>query len=164
MTLNDRQYPRHAITAVGAVLAVGNRILLVKRKYPPGAGKWSVPGGVVEAGEKLEEAAKRELEEETGLKAEPRGVVWVLNNVVRDSAGRVLYHYVILDILFDPHSLSGDVRPGGDVEDVAWFTFEEVLNRADVSRTVKILVERLLKGFLSVIPLDGANLETTQAG
>lgn len=162
MSFEDRRYPRYAIVAVGAVLLANNRILLVKRKFPPGAGKWSIPGGVVEAGERLDEAARRELEEETGLRAKPLGLIWLLNNIVRDAEGRVLFHYVILDILFDPASVEGELRPGGDVEDVAWFSYDEVFSRDDVSRTVKKLVESLTKGSIAIIQLDSVNLETVQ--
>ncbi|MDW8010472.1 MAG: NUDIX domain-containing protein, partial [Sulfolobales archaeon] len=94
-----REYPRYAIAAVAAVLLRDGRILLVKRKYPPAIGKWSLPGGVIESGEKLVEAAKRELKEETGLDAEPLGILWILNNIVMDTSGRVKYHYLITDIL-----------------------------------------------------------------
>lgn len=162
MSTEGRVYPKHAVAAVGAVIVKDNRILLVKRKYPPGRGKWSIPGGVVEPGEKLDRAALRELEEETGLRAKPLGIVWVLNNIVRDAEGRVLYHYVILDVLFDPNSVEGEAKPGGDVEDVAWFDLDEVLARSDVSRTVKKLVEKLRRSGLSVISIEDTDLETVQ--
>lgn len=141
----SREYPKYAITAVGAVVLKDNSILLVKRGYPPGKGKWSIPGGVVEAGEDIYEAALRELHEETGITAKPLGIIWVVNNVVRDDVGAVQYHYVILDILFDSTTVNGVLRPGGDAVDVAWIPLNEVNRRDDVSRTVKKLVERIEK-------------------
>jgi ADP-ribose pyrophosphatase YjhB (NUDIX family) len=157
---SSRVYPRYAIAAVGAVMLRGDEILLVRRGYPPGLGKWSIPGGVVEPGERLGEAAKRELKEETGLEAEPIGILWVLNNIVRDEAGRVKYHYLIVDILFDPSTIRGEIRPGGDVTGVSWFKVDEVLTSPEVSRTVKRLIERIEKQGLTYIPIDGVDHET----
>lgn len=157
---SNRVYPRYAIAAVGAVLLRGGEILLVRRGYPPGLGKWSIPGGVVEPGERLGEAAKRELKEETGLEAEPIGILWVLNNIVRDEAGRVKYHYLIVDILFDPSTIRGEIRPGGDVTSVSWFKVSEALTSPEVSRTVKRLIERIEKQGLTYIPIDGVDHET----
>lgn len=150
----SRTYPPYAVGAAAAVLIINNKILLVKRKYPPGLGKWSVPGGVIEAGEKLIEAAKRELREETGLEADPIGILWVINNIVYDRNEKVLYHYLIIDILFDSGTIRGELRPGEDVLDVAWFSLNEVLNTPDVSRTVKSLVKRIMKHGLNVITVE----------
>lgn len=152
-----REYPQHAIAAVAAVLIRGDSILLIRRGYPPAVGKWSLPGGVIEPGEKLCDAARRELKEETGLDAEPIGVLWVLNNVVLDSAARVKYHYLILDILFDGSSVRGVPAASGDALDVRWFTLDEVMERDDVSRTVKKLVARIRSHGLTYIPLDSVD-------
>ncbi|MCX8185909.1 MAG: NUDIX hydrolase [Sulfolobales archaeon] len=148
-----REYPRYAIVAVGAVLLRDNEILLVKRGYPPGKGKWSIPGGVVEAGEDIYSAAIRELKEETGIEAIPLGVVWICNNVVKDDLGKVQYHYVILDVLFDDKSINGSLKAGGDAVDVAWFPTNAVMKKDDVSRTVKNLIERINKFGLTYISL-----------
>ncbi|MEM0453261.1 MAG: NUDIX hydrolase [Sulfolobales archaeon] len=151
--LVSREYPRYAIVAVGAVLIRDNKILLVKRGYPPGKDKWSIPGGVVEAGEEIYSAAIRELKEETGIEANPLGIVWICNNVVRDGAGRVQYHYVILDVLFDPNTIDGSLRAGGDVVDAAWVPVDVVMSKDDVSKTVKNLIERINKLGLAYISL-----------
>ncbi|MEM1931395.1 MAG: NUDIX hydrolase [Sulfolobales archaeon] len=152
-----REYPQYAIAAVAAVLVQNDKVLLIKRKYPPAAGKWSLPGGVIEPGEGLADAAKRELKEETDLEAEPLGVLWVLNNVVLDSNGKVKYHYLIVDILFDPRSVRGTPRASGDASDVGWFSLDEVKRRDDVSRTVKKLALRIESRGLFYIPLDSCD-------
>jgi ADP-ribose pyrophosphatase YjhB (NUDIX family) len=147
-----REYPSYAIAAVAAVLLKGDQVLLVKRGQPPAVGKWSLPGGVVEPGERLAEAARRELREETGLDAEPLGVLWVLNNIVLDSAGRVKYHYLIVDVLFDSSSARGTLRAGGDAVEARWLPLDEVLSRDDVSRTVKGLVLELKRSGPRYVP------------
>lgn len=158
----ERTYPRYAIAAVAAVLIQNEKILLVKRGYPPGLGKWSIPGGVVEAGERLVEAAKRELKEETGLEAEPLGVLWVLNNIVYDKEKRVLYHYLVIDILFDSATIKGELRPGDDVLDASWFDLSEVLSSPSVSKTTKRLVKRIEKYGLVTLPLEEVDHESVQ--
>jgi 8-oxo-dGTP diphosphatase len=74
-------------------------VLLVKRGKPPLEGYWSLPGGVLEIGERLEEGVRREILEETGLEIHPRGVVEIFERIMRDSAGRAEYHYVLIDYL-----------------------------------------------------------------
>ncbi len=137
------EYPSYPIAAVGAVLVRNGSILLIQRGYPPGKGLWAVPGGVIEVGESIEEAAVRELEEETGIRAKPVGIVWVANVVVREG-GRVRYHYVIIDVAFDPRTVEGTLRPGGDAVDVAWMRMGEVVERSDVSETTRKLVSYLM--------------------
>lgn len=153
----ERKYPKYALCAVSAVLIRDNEILLVRRSYPPGKGKWSLPGGVVEAGESIIEAARRELYEETGIVAEPVGILWVLNNVVYDQDGRVLYHYVIIDVLFNSETIKGDVAPGGDVSEVRWFNIDQLYSMKDVSRTVLKLIEHIKRHGLSTIPIDNVD-------
>lgn len=159
-----REYPRYAIAAVAAVLIQDGKILLIKRRYPPAVGKWSLPGGVIEPGEGLAEAARRELKEETGLEAEPLGVLWVLNNVVLDGSGRVKYHYLIVDVLFDSGTSRGVLKASGDASEVGWFSFQEIRSRDDVSRTVKKLVLRLESYGLTYVPIDYADNISRELG
>ncbi|MEL9940165.1 MAG: NUDIX hydrolase [Ignisphaera sp.] len=151
--VSDRIYPRYAIAAVGCVVVRDGRILLVKRGYPPRAGFWSVPGGAIEAGEDIAGAAVRELEEETGVRARPIGIIDVYNAITKDESGRVQYHYVILDVLFDQSSIQGEVRPGGDAINVAWIPLEEVLSRDDVTTTTKVLVKKLMEKKNCLVPI-----------
>jgi len=94
-----RAFPQAPVVAVGVILLDGDRVLLVRRAHPPAAGRWSVPGGRVELGESLEEAAARELLEETGLRATLGPPVVLLDRVVREADGRIAYHYAIVDFL-----------------------------------------------------------------
>ncbi|ABL79051.1 NUDIX hydrolase [Thermofilum pendens] len=138
-------YPAHAVAAVSCVVKKGGKFLLVKRGKDPGRGLWAFPGGVIEAGEGVFDAAKRELYEETGLSANPLGVVGV-TEVIHTDGGRVKHHYVILSVLFDEESLEGSPRAGGDVEEVAWMSLDEILGRGDVVASVKALSADLQGG------------------
>jgi len=113
-----RRYPERPIVAVGAVIVEANRVLLVKRGNEPLKGEWSLPGGAVEIGETLAGALVREAREETGLDLEVGPVVEALDRIVRDAAGRVEYHYVIIDYLC--RALSGIAMHGSDADDVRW--------------------------------------------
>jgi len=158
----DRFYPKFAIATVVAVLISNDRVLLVERGHPPAVGKWSFPGGVIKAGERLGEAAKRELKEETGIEAEPIGIFWVLNNIVRDPNDGVKFHYLIVYVVFDSSSVRGELRAGEDARNVAWFEIDEALNSPSVSRTVKRVLMRIKKSGLTCLPLEGADHEVIE--
>jgi 8-oxo-dGTP diphosphatase len=98
---------------VGAVIFRGEEVLLVRRGQEPAKGSWSLPGGVVEVGESLEAALKREVWEETGLDVKVLGITAVLERVYRDDVDKVPYHYVLID--FACEYLSGEVTPSSDV-------------------------------------------------
>ena len=112
------RFPERPVVAVGVLLLDGDRVLLVQRATPPSVGKWTVPGGKVELGETLEEAAARELAEETGLACELGPIVEVLDRVLRAGDGRIEYHYVILDLLGTRPR--GTLRAGSDCADARW--------------------------------------------
>jgi ADP-ribose pyrophosphatase YjhB (NUDIX family) len=99
-----REYPEAPIAGVGAVIvgvdaARGPQVLLIRRGQEPLKGEWSLPGGAVELGETLEEAIRREVLEETGLAVEVVEIVQAFDRISRDAAGRVRYHYVLVDFL-----------------------------------------------------------------
>jgi 8-oxo-dGTP diphosphatase len=120
----SRRHPERPVVAVGVLLLDGDRVLLVQRARPPHVGKWTVPGGGVEVGETLEEAALRELREETGLQCTLGPIVEVLDRVVRDGDGRVEFHYVILDFLGT--SATGTLRAASDCSDARWVAMAQL--------------------------------------
>ena len=120
----SRNYPERPVVAVGVMLLDGDRVLLVQRARPPQVGSWTVPGGKVELGETLEEAALRELREETGLGCTLGPIVEVLDRVVRDGAGTVEYHFVILDFLGT--APTGVLTAASDVADARWVAIAEL--------------------------------------
>ena len=81
-----------------AVVLRGERALVVRRANPPMAGRWGIPGGVLELGETVAEGAMRELLEETGVVAEPIGPLTVIDTIDRDDEGRVRFHYTLVAV------------------------------------------------------------------
>jgi len=113
-----RQYPNKPVVGVGAIILDADKILLEKRRNSPGKGKWSIPGGLVDLGETVEEAVIREVKEETGLEVHDPRLVDVVNYVSLDEKGSVLYHYVIIDYLVT--SSGGKPKAASDAEDLQW--------------------------------------------
>lgn len=138
----SREYPSAPIAAVGVVVVrEDGRILLARRANPPSAGMWSLPGGRLELGETVAECARREVLEECGVHCEPLELHHAVDSIHRDAAGRVQYHYLIVDVL--ARWTSGDPRPGADASEVAWFRAEN-LGEPDVTPRVAEVVEALL--------------------
>jgi ADP-ribose pyrophosphatase YjhB (NUDIX family) len=119
----SRRYPDRPLLGVGAVVFNDGRILLIERGKEPLKGWWTVPGGLVEAGERLEAAVRRETLEETGLRVKPVAVAALFQRIMPDLDGRTEFHYVIVDYLCELES--GTVRAASDVAKAGWFTAEE---------------------------------------
>jgi 8-oxo-dGTP diphosphatase len=119
----SREFPDRPIVGVGGVVVQDGRALIVKRAHEPRKGEWSLPGGIVELGETLIEAARREIKEETGLDVEVGEVIEVFDRVHRLD-GRIQYHFVIVDYLCRP--IGGTLQAGDDAESVAWVTADEI--------------------------------------
>ena len=112
-TRPSRQYPGQPIVGVGAVIMHEGRVVLVKRRFEPLAGQWSLPGGRLELGETLEAGLAREMLEETGLEVEVGPVVDVFDRILLDPERKVRYHYVLIDYLCRP--IGGTLSHGSDV-------------------------------------------------
>jgi len=134
-----RSYPDHPIIGVGAVIIDGGRVLLVRRATEPLKGEWSVPGGMLELGEKLRDGVRREALEETGLVVEPGEVLDVFDSIFTDNEGRTQYHYVLIDYLCQP--ISGGAKAGTDVSEVRWVS-ENDLPALALKETVEQVVRK----------------------
>ena len=119
-----RLYPDQPIVGIGVVIVRDCRIALIKRANEPSKGKWTIPGGLVELGESVEEAVIREAKEETCLEIEDPQLIDVVGNVDLDSNGKVKYHYVIIDYLV--HVKSGNILAASDAEELRLVPFDEV--------------------------------------
>ncbi|MGA9544971.1 MAG: NUDIX hydrolase [Candidatus Sulfotelmatobacter sp.] len=120
----QREFPEVPLVGIGAIIIENTRVVLVKRAHPPLQAEWSIPGGVLEVGELVREAAIREAREETGLTVEPGELLGVYDRVLRDAGQRVQYHYVLIDFLC--RRVAGDLVAASDAAEVRWFTCEEL--------------------------------------
>jgi ADP-ribose pyrophosphatase YjhB (NUDIX family) len=136
-----RDYPDRPIVGVGAVVVDGGRALVVRRATEPLKGQWSIPGGMLELGEKLREGIAREVKEETGLEVEVFDVLDVFDSIFPDREGRTQYHYVLIDFLCRPSG--GDLRAGSDVSEAKWVTGEEAGNLEMKQATVRVIRKAL---------------------
>jgi ADP-ribose pyrophosphatase YjhB (NUDIX family) len=142
-----REFPEMPLVGVGSIIIEGDRVLLVKRAHPPIQGQWSIPGGVLEVGEMVREAAVREAQEETGLIVEPSELLGVYDRILRDPGRRVQYHYVLIDFLC--RRVGGELIAASDAAEVRWFTRQELpgLNLAeDTQDVIRKGFERLGSG------------------
>jgi len=114
------------MVGVGVLIREGDRYLIVKRAAEPDAGLWSIPGGLVEVGERTAEAAAREAKEETGLDVEIEDIIGVVDKIVRDEASRVKYHFVIVDYLAKRRG--GTVKASSDALEARWVKGEDLPN------------------------------------
>jgi len=134
-----REYPDYPRVGVGAVILHDDKVLLVRRGKSPSFGKWSLPGGLVELGETTREAIAREIVEECGIKIRVVDVAGVIDRIVRDDAGRVRYHYVLVDYLAYPEST--DVEAGSDAAEAQWFSIDR-LGELDTTQGLLDMIRR----------------------
>jgi ADP-ribose pyrophosphatase YjhB (NUDIX family) len=135
--VSGREYPARPLVGIGIVVLKGDTVLLVRRGRPPALGEWSLPGGAQELGETAEHAARRELQEETGLTVGALTLVANVDSIHRDPDGRVRFHYTILD--FATRWDGGDPVPGDDVSAVAWVPLDRLGDYALWDEAVRVI-------------------------
>ena len=138
--MSKHVYPEVPQIAVGAIVTKGRRVLLVKRKKAPGKGLWAIPGGSVELGETLQQAAEREIKEETGLTIRAGDPVYAFDTIEEDERGDIKFHYVIIDLMAD--FVGGELNPNDDASDARWVSPEE-LDDLPVSPSTLYLLKTL---------------------
>lgn len=119
-----REYPTRPIAGVGVMIQDGEKYLLIKRAANPDKGLWSVPGGLVEVGERIEDAAVREALEETCLDVELVKRLGVVDKIEYDDKGEVYYHFVIIQYLAVVKG--GEMRPMDDALEAVWVTLDQL--------------------------------------
>lgn len=137
---SPNEFPDRPVPAVGAIVFRDGAVLLVKRGSEPNRGRWSIPGGSLEVGETVEEAAARETLEETGVEVRPIQTVDVREYVGRDDSGRIRWHYVLIGVLCEYRA--GEPRPGSDADNARFVPLRE-LAEYDVTPTAIAALERV---------------------
>jgi ADP-ribose pyrophosphatase len=140
-----RQYPDRPIVAVGAAVCRDGRVLVVQRGKPPSKGVWTVPGGAVDLGETMRQAAAREVQEECGIQIEVGEVVGILDNIIPAPTGQgptgILYHYAIID--FAARYVSGELTPSDELMDAAWVHPDELDTYRVPTKAQEVLLKAL---------------------
>lgn len=136
-----RRYPNHPIVATGAIVIHQGRLLLIRRDSEPDRDKWTVPGGVVELGERVKDAVVRETREECGLEIQvvDERPIYVTDNIIIDRSGKPEYHYVMLEFL--SRVKGGRLKHGSDVKEAVWVPLGEVRNY-DLTKGFRAFFER----------------------
>lgn len=130
------------LVGVGAIIVRGGEVLLVQRGKPPSFGKWSIPGGLVELGESLETAVRREVLEEVCIDVSVVDLVVALDRVIPDDSGKIEYHYILLDFLCE--YAGGEPAPASDALACAFVPLEE-MGRYDMTRGTVEAIRRALE-------------------
>ena len=133
-------YPTSPQVAVGAVVFKENAVLLVRRNQSPAKGLWAIPGGSVELGESLQEAAEREIREETGIRIRAKDPCYTFDVLERDNTGKVRFHYVIVDLAAE--YVSGEPKAGDDASEARWVPLDQVGNLT-VSKHTQDLLQKM---------------------
>ena len=134
---SDGSYPTLPRVAVGAIVFKDNKVLLVRRGKPPAENLWAIPGGRVEIGETLREAAEREILEETGITIRALEPVYTFDVIEQDAGGRTRFHYVIVDLTAD--YIRGEPRAGDDAAAARWISSDELAALKVSSKTRQLL-------------------------
>ena len=133
-----RQYPDAPLVgAAAAVFDHSGRVLLIQRGRPPRRGGWGLPGGMLDLGERLSEAAAREVREECGVEIAVGGVAGVFEPITLDDGGRIEYHYVVID--FWASYVAGEAVAGDDAAAVAWVSLDDLAPYALLPESTQVI-------------------------
>ena len=143
-----REYPEAPRAAVGAIVLEGDQVLLVRRGEAPSRGRWSIPGGLIHLGERIEDAVAREIKEECGLEIQIIGLCGVIDRVVPGESSQagaappVRYHYIIIDYVAVP--TGGALQAGSDAAEARWVPVAD-LSRYETTQGLAAMIHRAVK-------------------
>jgi ADP-ribose pyrophosphatase YjhB (NUDIX family) len=144
----SREYPDAPRAGVGAIILDGDQVLLVRRGEAPSQGRWSIPGGLIHLGERIEDAVVREVQEECGLQIQLLALCGVIDRVVPGEPSTtaegpsVRYHYIIIDYVAVP--TGGTLQAGTDAAEARWVPIAE-LSRYETTEGLAAMVNRAVK-------------------
>ena len=134
-----REYPTRPLVGTGALIHKDGELLLVRRGAHPGFGKWSIPGGLVELGENVQDAMMREVKEEVGFDVEAVKLMDVFDSITKDEKGRVQYHFVVVNFL--ARVAGGSLDTASDILEAKWVPFEDV-EKHDLTNLFRAFFEK----------------------
>jgi len=138
---DNAAYPSLPRVAVGVVVTHSGKVLLIRRARAPRQGKWALPGGSVKLGETLQQAAQREVAEETGVTVSAREPVNSFDVITHDEQGRIRFHYVVVDLMAD--YVRGELTPNEEVDGIGWFE-PGALDHLEIDPDTLALIRRCL--------------------
>jgi len=147
---DNRKYSDKPLVGVGALIMRDDKILLIQRAYPPSVGRWSIPGGLVEIGESIWNACKREIAEETSLEIDLIGILDINEMIQRDKRGEIVYHYVLIGFLAKCNS--EEVEIDSESMDWCWVTIDEALKK-DLTATAARLMRAKKMGLTPIMKI-----------
>ncbi len=136
---DSREYPSRPIVGVGALVFKEDAVLLIQRGKPPRLGEWTLPGGAIELGETIEQAAEREILEECNIRIANCELLETVDVIIRDNGNGVQYHFVIVDLTAD--YAGGDLRAASDALSARWIT-ESESNAFELRAEVRRVIEK----------------------
>jgi ADP-ribose pyrophosphatase YjhB (NUDIX family) len=136
-----RKYPIVPLVGVGVLLTRDNSLLLVKRKFDPDAGYWAIPGGHLDLGEKVEDAAEREAYEETGFIVKVSKLAGIIDKIMCDNSGKVEYHYVLINYFVEQTNGNKNQQPVPDTDalDAKFVPYDELKNYTLTDSLIELL-------------------------
>ncbi|MHA1339677.1 MAG: NUDIX hydrolase [Promethearchaeota archaeon] len=139
-----RKYPVRPHVGVGGVVIYDNKLLLIKRKFEPDAGKWAIPGGHLKLGEKTKDGAEREILEETGIKVKAKSLAGVVDKIQFDENDKIVFHYVLVNYnceIIDERFDNGipPLMPLDDAEDINFVPLD-MINNYDITESLRELL------------------------
>jgi len=136
----DREYPAHPLVGVGALVHdEEGRVLLIKRRFEPNKGRWSLPGGLLETGETLVDAGRREVREELGVDIEVEGLFQVSEEIIKDAEGKTRFHFILVDFLAKVSPGGGTITLNEESESFNWFEPDQV-EALEASENTRVIV------------------------
>ena len=140
---DTRRYPVRPHVGVGILLIRNEKLLLVKRRYDPDAGYWSIPGGHVELGEKTKRAAEREGFEETGFKVKVVKLAGIIDKIMYDTEGKIIYHYILINYFVEQidEKMNQPPIPDSDALEAKFVEFNELKDYKLTESLIELLKE-----------------------
>jgi len=145
---DTRRFPIRPHVGVGVLLIRNKKLLLVKRKFNPDAGYWSIPGGHLDLGERVRKAAEREAYEETGFKVKATKLAGIIDKIMYDEEGNIEYHYVLLNYFVEQIEGDENQEPIADDDalDARFVPFNE-LKSYNLTKSLVELLKQLKIGY-----------------